>query len=245
MIGVDLETTGVDARTSAIVELGLEIMAPGLPVKEYRTLVNPVLPIPPEATAIHGITNAMVADAPTFVQLSVNLLKGLQNCDYAGYSVRFDLKQLSEEFKRAGKQWSYDGARVLCGHRLWQLAEGRKLTDAVNRWLKNDSVISPVDFEVDAPHTALWDVKMSTRVIAAQLADGKLPPDLDQLHELQWPGWIDADGKLRRLASGMPAFTFGAHRDVPLSRVPRSYLENFILKADFSDAVKTEVRKHL
>ncbi len=244
MIGIDLETTGVKAQTSGIVELALEIMAPQKPTKTYRTLVNPMMPIPPEATAIHGITNALVADAPTFAQLADNLLKGFDGCDFCGYSVRFDLEQLAEEFKRANKPWSYGGACIIDAFRVWQLAEGRTLSHAVDRWLKGSAQVSDIEIETELgdsgkAHNALWDIQMSTRVLAAQLVHcKKLPRDLKQLHELCWPGWFDPEGKLKWNESNELCFSFGEHRGKPIRLVPKGYLK-WVSGKDFSELVKT------
>lgn len=248
LVGIDLETTGVDPKTSGIVELGLEIFVPGKPVKEYRTLVNPLMPIPAGATAIHHITNEMVADAPTFMQLSDNLLKGLGDCDLAGYNVWFDIRQMAEEFKRAGKPWDYEGCRVIDGFRIWQLAEGRTLSHAFERWIRGSRDVSDQMIEdelgVEGAHTALWDVKMSTRIIAAQLkACQTLPRDVQRLHDLQWPDRYDADGKLRWKDKEL-CFSFGEHRDKPLRTVPDRYL-SWVISKDFSDKVKDTCRAAL
>ena len=239
LLGVDLETTGTNPKTCGICEIGLEIMIPGKPVKEYRTLVNPIMPIPPEATAIHGITNDMVADAPTFLQLADNLSKGMANCDFVGYSVRFDLRQLVEEFLRAKRPFTLDGAKIIDGFRIWQIAEGRTLEHAVDRWLKrsdHDIDREAVTLEGKA-HNALWDVKMTTRVVAAQLrACPQLPRDVAALHALCWPDWFDNDGKLK-WRNGELCFGFGAHRDKPLRSVPKGYLK-WVVQQDFSPLVK-------
>ena len=251
MIGLDLETTGTDRQNDKIVELALEIMRPGQPTKEYRTLINPGRPIPPGATKVHKITDADVKNAPRFEQLASNLLKGLVACDFAGYNVRFDLQVMQAEFKRAGIKWDYEDARVIDGFRLWQIAEGRTLTHAVERWLKggtskvSDEQIAQELDKDGAAHNALWDIKMSTRIIAAQLAECPqvLPADVQKLHDLCSPGWFDAEGKLQWKNSKL-VFTFGTHRDKPLARVPESYL-SWILKADFSDKVKATCRNAL
>jgi len=249
LVGIDEETTGVNPKTSGICELGLEIYVPGQPVKEYRTLVNPLMPIPKEASEIHGITNADVAKAPTFVQLAANLFNGMQGCDFIGYNVRFDLEQIFEEFKRAGYEWSYQGARILDGYRMWQLAEGRKLSDAVDRWLGAagseermlEEAAPPTGERDSKAHNALWDIKQSTRIVAAQLNKcGHLPRDLDALHELQWPGYFDSQGKLRWV-KGELCFSFGEHRNKPIRMVPKGYL-NWVAGKDFSDEVKQACR---
>jgi len=251
MVGIDLETTGVNAQTDAIVELALEIMAPNHPVMEYRTLVNPLLPIPAGATAVHGITNEMVQGAPTFRQLAENLSKHLVDCDFVGYNVRFDLRQAAVEFQRCAIDWNYENARVIDGFRIWQLAEGRKLADAARRWLEPDTVVNAGEIiaELDSEnrtsqqHTALFDVKQATRVVAAQLqACPHLPRDLNQLHELQWPGYFDSEGKLRWNDQDELCMNFGIHKDKPLRYVPNRYILDFICQKDFSDLVKETCR---
>ena len=243
MIGIDLETTGADRKHDSIVEIAFEIMAPGKEPRDYRTLVNPLIPIPPKATAVHHITNDMVQGAPTFRQLAENLYSGLRDCDFCGYNILiFDLPLLVEEFKRAGFVWSYDDARIIDGYRLWQLAEGRTLSHAVKRWL--DQEIDDVLADEGEAHNALWDVKMSTRVIAAQLRQcQQWPRDLDMLHSLCWPDRIDADGKLKK-KDGAPCLTFGKYKNIPLEQVPKGYLQ-WMMTGDFSEKVKSIVSNTL
>lgn len=244
LIGLDLETTGVssDAR---IVELGLEIHVPGQPTKEYQTLINPGIPIPPGATAVHGITDDDVKDAPRFEQIADSLLKGLRDCDYAGYNVRFDLRTLASEFKRVRRTWSYEDARIIDAFRLWQVIEQRSLAHAKQRWIDGQATPEEVEAELGSggAHTALYDIKTSTRVIAGQLktfAD-VLPRDVQALHELCSPGWYDNEGKLQFDNTGELCFSFGKHRGRSLEYVAAndySYLRRFILGGDFSERVK-------
>jgi DNA polymerase-3 subunit epsilon len=234
LIGIDVETTGTNTATARICEIALEIFRPGEPVKVWRSLVNPGLPIPPAATSIHHITDEMVSSAPTFADVAPNLLGGLQQCDFVGYHVRFDLQMLAESFRRAGLSWAYDDARILDGHRLWSLAEGRTLAQAVSRWTPDDTALEA--------HAAVADIQASTRVVAAQLRDhAPFPCDLDALHALQWPDMYDVDGKLRWNADGALCFGFGAHRDMPIGQAPIGYL-TWVTKNDFSDKVKHACR---
>lgn len=246
LIGLDLETTGVVAKTSGICSMALEIMIPGQPVKEYSTLINPLLTIPASATAVHGITNEMVQGAPTFRQLASNLLSGMTNVDFAGYNVWFDLAQMVEEFKRCAIEWSYETSKIVDGYRIWQIAEERSLSHAVERWLRGGSayvndaaIIDELNAIKGGPHTdALWDIKMSTRVIAAQLtALPHLPRTVEALHKICFADRFDVEGKLKWV-DGELCFGFGKHRNQPLRIVPRQYLIKFIGGADFSPLVK-------
>lgn len=253
LVGIDLETTGIKPKTSGICELALQIFGPGVAPTEYRTLVNPLLPIPAGATEKHGITLEMVQDAPTFRQLAEDLASSLTGCDFVGYNVRFDLRMLFEEFHRAAVEWNYEEARIIDGYRLWQCIEGRTLTDAIRRWggdladAQND--VEPSDNVIDGQaHNALYDVKWSTRVVASQLSSGLLPCglDLNELHILQWPGWFDTEGKLRWNDAGVLCIgSWGEHRDKPIHLVPRSYLLGFMANPakDFEPKVQKAARE--
>ena len=99
----DLETTGVDVGKDRIVEISLlKVMPDG--TEEMRTeRINPGMPIPPESTAVHGITGADVKDKPTFEQMANEIINFIGDADLAGYnSNKFDIPLLVEEFLRAG-----------------------------------------------------------------------------------------------------------------------------------------------
>jgi len=97
----DLETTGVSVSSSKIVSISiLKLMSDGTTIGK-STLVNPTIPIPKEASDVHGITDEMVADKPTFKQISKSLLRFFDGCDIAGYNINsFDNPLLYEEFLR-------------------------------------------------------------------------------------------------------------------------------------------------
>lgn len=237
LIGLDLETTGTNPDKARICEVGLEIYAPGHPVREYRTLVNPLCPIPAGATAKHKITDEMVKDAPTWAQLARNIASGLSGVDYAGYNVRFDLRILTAEFRRVVVPWTYEDAAVVDGFRLWQVVDPRSLEDAIRVWLNGEQVpVEGVEPGRDAAHCALWDVKHSTRVIAAQISQRDLPRDVQALHKLCSPGWIDAEGKFQ-WRDGQARIMFGKHRGEAMQDVPSGYFR-YMLRQDFEPQVK-------
>jgi DNA polymerase III subunit epsilon len=215
-------------------------------IKEWRSLVNPGIPIPQAVIDVHGITdvhmtrcqrcsnarNDCICDefriVPTFKQLAPSLLRGFTNCDYAGKNVRFDLRILSAEFQRAGHVWSYEGARIVDIDRLEALAIPRNLEALHEKY---------VGHKHDGAHGALSDVRASATVIVKQLeAHSTLPRDLDALHAAQWPGWLCSDGSFR-MVNGVPTVMFGKHRDRAMRDVPNDYYD-FILKNSFPADVK-------
>ncbi len=100
----DLETTGVDISKDRICELSAIKTDLNLKILEKKTvLINPCVTIPEEATKIHGISNEMVKDKPTFSQYSKALFAYFQGSILAGYNIkRFDIPLLVEEFLRCG-----------------------------------------------------------------------------------------------------------------------------------------------
>ena len=110
----DLETTGIDVEKDRIVQLAIIRVEPYGTRRTFETLVNPERPIPPEATAVHGIKDADVRDAPTFAQVRREVEELLADADLAGFnSVNFDQPLLMAEMKRAGSELEFRGRRHL------------------------------------------------------------------------------------------------------------------------------------
>ncbi len=104
---LDTETTGLDAATARLVQLGIVRLEAGELVlePEFDLLVDPERPIPPQSTAIHGIDDAMVAEAPRFVDLAPDLLSLLDGALVIGHNIGFDLAILKHELDRAGREF--------------------------------------------------------------------------------------------------------------------------------------------
>lgn len=228
LIIFDLETTGV-VEGSRIVEIGFQLFTREGLTKEWGSYVNPEIPIPPETTAVHGITDDLVKDAPTFHTLAPNLVLGFNNCDYGGKNVRFDLRIFESEMKRVGVQWHYRDAKVLDAERLEQLAVPRTLSHLYEKYTGKKH---------EGAHRAVDDVRASTEVLFHQLRvhSAVLPANLTDLHELQWPGRIDTEGKFI-IREGAVYCTFGKYRNLKIQAIPPDYWR-FILKSDFSSEIK-------
>jgi DNA polymerase-3 subunit alpha (Gram-positive type) len=99
---LDVETTGLSPRTSRVCEVALVGFQRGCRVSHFSSLVNPGLPIPPETTKIHGITDAMVAGSPAFPELAPRIIALLEGSVIVAHNAEFDLSFIEMEFSRAG-----------------------------------------------------------------------------------------------------------------------------------------------
>src|SRR5690242_8632899 len=133
---IDLETTGTDPQNDRIVEISiLKILPDGR--RRHRTRrLNPGIPIPPAATAVHGITDADVAGEPRFEQVAQGLLDFLDGCDLCGFNLkRFDLRVLYCEFARAGRRLPLEGRALVDPMEIFHRREPRDLNAAVRTYL--------------------------------------------------------------------------------------------------------------
>ncbi len=104
---IDLESTGTSPERDRIVEIAILKLHPDGREESRCKRVNPGVPIPPDATAVHGINDADVAGAPSFANYARGVLAFLEGCDFAGFGVtRFDLPILVSACLRAGNYFS-------------------------------------------------------------------------------------------------------------------------------------------
>ena len=128
IIFFDLETTGVDTSKDRIVEISMvKVGVDG--TKQVKTRrINPEMPIPAEATAVHGITDDDVRDEPTFRQIAKSLAQFIEGCDFGGFnSNRFDLPMLVEEFMRAGVDVDFKRRKFIDVQNIFHKMEQRTL----------------------------------------------------------------------------------------------------------------------
>ena len=151
VVFLDLETTGASADRDRVTEIGFVQVADGEFVEEWSTLVNPGRPVPPLITSLTGITDDMVADAPSFADMSVELLERLDGRLLVAHNARFDYAFLRAEFRRLGIHFR---ARVLCTVRL-----SRALFPE-HRHHNLDSVIERFALSCGARHRALGDAQV-------------------------------------------------------------------------------------
>jgi DNA polymerase-3 subunit epsilon len=149
---VDLETTGGSAGVDRITEIGIVEVdgAHGSPVREWASLVNPQTRIPEFIQQLTGISNAMVASAPTFAELAPIVAERLEGRIFAAHNARFDYGFLKAEFARVGIEFR---ATVLCTVKL-----SRRLFPEHKKH-SLDSVIERHRLDVDHRHRALDDAR--------------------------------------------------------------------------------------
>lgn len=237
---LDLETTGVDVRNDRIVEISILKVWPDRRSRRHTRRVNPGVAIPPEATAIHGITDADVADAPAFGDLADRLLAWLEGCDLCGFNLkRFDLRLLHCEFQRAGRTFVIEGRALIDAQEIFHAYEPRNLAAAVRFYLGRDH---------EDGHAAAADVEATAAVLDVMLTRyDDLPRDVEGLHgRFLDTVALDSDGFFRRLR-GAVQFAKGKHRGQPLDAIARidpAYLE-WMQGADFFEDTKAIARESL
>lgn len=229
VIFFDLETTGVNITHDRIVEISLiKVMPSGEEIEKTRR-INPEMPIPPESTEIHHITDADVADCPTFKQVAKDLARLITGCDIAGFnSNRFDIPMLDQEFRRAGVKFDFTKARFIDVQTIFHKREQRNLVAAYRFYCGKD---------LTEAHSANADTRATYEVLMAQLDRyDDLPNDMDALSEYSsHNNNVDLAGRVVRDDKGVPVINFGKYKGQPvadvLRRDPGYY--GWIMQGDF------------
>ena len=157
----DLETTGLNVASDRIVEISMLKVMPNGDEEMKTRRINPVIPISPEATAIHHITNEDVADCPTFKEVARSLAQWMEGCDLAGFnSIKFDIPMLVEEFLRAGIVVDFRKRKVIDVQNIFHKMEQRTLLAAYKFYCNKD---------LSNAHSAEADTCATYEVLQAQL----------------------------------------------------------------------------
>ena len=210
---IDLESTGPDPAADRIVEVAVLTLTPDGREDPFATRVNPLRPIPAAATAVHGLGDADVREAPTFAELAPTLLDRLAGCDLAGFGLAgFDLPLLVAECGRAGVPFPLAGRAVLDALTVYRRHESRTLSAAVAFYLGRT--------HPDA-HAAAADARAAAEVLDAQVGRYALPSTPAALHGHLVE--VDVAGKFRLASDGAVVFGFGKHAGRPLADVARTH----------------------
>lgn len=173
----DIEGTGTSPRADRIIELAVTRIHPDGSRDSHTWLLNPTIPIPPESTDIHGITDDIVRGCPTFAERAMDIFDFIDPCDLCGYNLtRYDVPMLCEEFLRAGISFDIQSRRIIDVQRIFHRHEPRDLSAALMFYCGRE--------HVDA-HGAEADVKATIDVLEGQYARyADLPHDIDALDRI-------------------------------------------------------------
>lgn len=216
IIFFDLETTGVNIMTDRIVELSLIKVYPNGDEEVKSRRLNPEMPIPPQATAIHHITDEDVKDAPTFKQIAKDLARIFEGCDVAGFnSNRFDIPLLEEEFLRAGVDFDFSKRRFIDVQTIFHKMEQRTLVAAYKFYCHKD---------LNDAHSAEADTRATYEVLKAQLDHyPTLQNDVAFLSEFSSQNKnVDLAGRMIYNENKVEVFNFGKHKGKPVEEVLRN-----------------------
>lgn len=206
IIFFDLETTGINIASDRIVEISyLRVNLNGN--ETSKTLrVNPGIPIPEKATAIHGISDEDIKDAPTFNEVAKSVARDFEGCDLAGYnSVKFDIPLLAEEFLRAGVDIDLKRRKFVDVQVIFMKMEPRTLSAAYKFF---------VNKELSDAHSAEADTYATYEVLQAQLDRySNLENDIGKLAEFSAHNRnVDFAGRIVYNEEDVEVFNFGKYK---------------------------------
>jgi DNA polymerase-3 subunit epsilon len=250
IVFIDLETTGTETLTSRIVEISMLKINPDGREEIITTRINPQIPIPPEAIAIHGISDKDVANKPVFEEYALKIREFLEGCDLGGFNVKkFDLEILETEFRRAEIEFSKENRYVVDVQTIYHKLEPRDLQAAHKKYCGK---------EIEKHHSAEHDVRATFNILKSQLEmHNELPHGINELHdfcnERRPASWIDSKGRFVWIDNDA-VMNFGPHRGKSLSYIIKNELGflNWMMTKDFmpdakkivSDALNGQLPSH-
>lgn len=251
LVFFDLETTGVHVGSDRIVQICLLKVMPDQSETVRNYLVNPEMPIPPDSTAIHGITDDDVKDKPTFRQLAKEIMAFIGNSDLAGYnSNKFDVPLLVEEFLRIDMDFDLKNRNLIDVQNIFHKMEQRTLKAAYKFYCSKEIVNA---------HDAEADTRATMEVFKAQIeryhdteyvdSSGKVSkPVVNKMDELAVFSVAhpkaDLVGHIGLNAKGVEVFNFGKHKGKSVEEVftkePSYY--DWMMNGDFPLSTKKVIK---
>lgn len=254
LIFFDIESTGLNVIRDRIIQLAMiRYHKDGSAPVEKMYLINPGIPISPEAMAVHGITPQDVANKPTFQQLAKEIFEFIGDADLAGYnSNRFDIPVLMEEFARVGIDFDVDQRRTIDVQRIFYKMEPRTLSAAYQFYCQKS---------MENAHDALADVRATIDVLDGQLKkyigldfvpeEGEsiaspIQADVNALYAFTNDQQVvDATQRLKYDHNGTIVFNFGKYMGKPVAEVLHTDQQyyHWMLNKEFSFQVKKIIKR--
>ena len=230
IIFFDLETTGINFTHDRIVEISYMKISPNGDEEIKTRRINPEMPIPAAATAIHGISDDDVKDSPTFKSIAKSLAAQIEGCDLAGYnSNRFDIPMLMEELLRAGVEIDLRKRKFIDVQVIFHKMEQRTLSAAYKFFCDKD---------LEDAHSAEADTKATYEILKAQL---DRYPDLENSVDFldrfsRQNDFVDFAGRIIYDDKGVEVFNFGKHKGRSVVEVleNESSYYSWMMNGDFS-----------
>lgn len=225
----DLETTGINISKDRIVEISVLKIFPNGNKESKTWLVNPKIPIPIEVSNIHGITDDMVVNEPSFDSIGVHVKDMIDKCDLGGFnSNKFDIPLLAEEFLRNEIDFNLENVKCIDVQNIFHKMEKRTLGAAYKFYCQKDLI--------DA-HSSKADTLATFEVLEAQIEKySELENNVDFLSDFSSRNKsVDLAGFIIYNKDNIPCFSFGKHKgktvDFIIENEP-GYL-GWILNSDF------------
>jgi len=234
IIFFDLETTGLNITQDRIIEMSIIKIMPNGDEIERTFRFNPEMPIPAEATAVHHITDADVANCRTFKMVAKELAQSFVGCDIAGFnSSRFDIPMLDQEFQRAGVKFDFTKPKFIDVQTIFHKKEQRNLVAAYKFYCNKD---------LTEAHSASADTRATYEVLKAQLDRyDDLPNDMEALSEYSSQNRnVDLAGRVIYNDQKQEIINFGKYKGRLVSEIlaqdPGYY--GWIMQGDFPQNTK-------
>lgn len=202
----DLETTGINVARDRIVEISVVKLHPDASQEWFTKRINPGMPISPQATAVHGITDDDVKDCPSFREIGRTLAKFLEGCDLAGYNaIRFDIPLLAEEFLREEIDFDIRKRKYVDVQVIFHKKEQRTLSAAYAFYCNT---------ELSDAHSARADTQATYEILKAQIERyDDIKNDVDELAKFSHHSkFADLAGRIVYNSKGQEVFNFGKHK---------------------------------
>jgi DNA polymerase-3 subunit epsilon len=223
----DLETTGTNISFDRIVEISYIKIWPNGKEEEKTYRINPTIPIPANASAVHGIFDKDVADKPTFKELANNIAEVFTNTDIAGFnSNRFDIPLLAEELLRAGINIDFTQHRFIDVQRIYHKKEPRTLSAAYQYYCHKN---------LDNAHSASADTRATYEILQAQIEKySDLENDIDFLSNYSSEKIVDLSNRFTYNNENEIVFNFGKYKGQSVKTTclrDRGYIE-WLMQSD-------------
>ena len=227
----DLETTGLNISNDRIVQIAILKIHPSGNKEELNLLINPEMTISDSNSAIHGVTNEMVKDAPTFKEAGQKIVEFIGDSDLAGYnSNKFDVPVLAEEFLRVDIDFDLSTKDCVDIQNIFHKMEQRTLVAAYKFYCSKELINA---------HDAMADTVATWEVFEKQLEQyDNLQPNIDFLADFSRNSVhknIDFAGRLAINENNEAIYNFGKHKGKTIKEIsvsePGYY--GWMLEADF------------